>query len=196
MISGRQALGFFLISIGLLGLPALGVFQSRSYDIGQALEIAERYLASQNNPDLAIREIMEFEQNYYVIYYEKSTGIGAFEMLIDKGTGRIFPEYGPNMMWNTKYGRHGMMGGSQGSYSAQMSIDQDEAITIAQQFLDSSYPEAVAEDPHRFYGYYTIHTTRDRGILGMLSVNGYNGEVWYHDWHGGYIQSLEMHEVH
>jgi len=68
-------------------------------------------LTSLNSLDLAIGEIMEFEQNFYVIYYEKSTGIGAFEMLIDKRTGRIFPEYGPNMMWNTKYGHLGMMRG-------------------------------------------------------------------------------------
>ena len=53
---------------------------------------------------------MEFEQNFYVIYYEKSTVVGAFEMFIGKGTGCIFPEYGPNMMWNTKYGHGGMMG--------------------------------------------------------------------------------------
>ena len=41
---------------------------------------------------------MEFEFNFYVVYFEKSTGIWAFEMLIDKESGRIFPEYGPNMM--------------------------------------------------------------------------------------------------
>jgi len=62
-----------------------------------AFSINERYLTSLNSPDLAIGEIMEFEQNFYVIYYEKSTGIGAFEMIMDKGTGRIFPEYGPQI---------------------------------------------------------------------------------------------------
>jgi hypothetical protein len=87
-----------------------GIYQLRTDNIDRALSIAERYLASLDNPDLAIDEIMEFELNYYVIYYEKSTGIGAFEMLINKDTGRIFPEYGPNMMWNTKYGHAGMMG--------------------------------------------------------------------------------------
>jgi len=30
-------------------------------------------------------------------------------------------------------------------------------------------------------------------IFGMLSVNGYNGVVWYHDWHGDHVRSLEDH---
>jgi hypothetical protein len=29
---------------------------------------------------------------------------GAMELLVDKSSGAIFPEYGPNMMWNLKYG--------------------------------------------------------------------------------------------
>jgi hypothetical protein len=55
-------------------------------------------------------------------------------------------------------------------------------------------PGAVADDPHPFYGYYTIHVTKDGKIVGMLSVNGYDGTVWYHNWHGAYIRSLELHE--
>lgn len=39
---------------------------------------------SLGNPNLAIMEIMEFQNNFYIIYYEKDTGIGAFEMLIWK----------------------------------------------------------------------------------------------------------------
>jgi len=197
MIEKRQALGVFLVSFGVLGLLLLSVFEPRYYNIDQALNIAERYLTSLNNPDLAIREIMEFEQNYYVMYYEKSTGIGAFEMLIDKSTGQIFPEYGPNMMWNTKYGHAGMMsGGMMGRQrtpsSLQMPISQSEAVTVAQQFLDKDYPGTVTEDVSPFYGYYTIDVTRDGKVYGMLSVNSYDGEVWYHNWHGTYIQSLEV----
>jgi len=30
-------------------------------------------------------------------------------------------------------------------------------------------------------------------IFGMLSVNGYDGAVWYHDRHGAYVCSLEEH---
>ena len=31
----------------------------------------------------------------------------CLELLIDLYTGNAWPEYGPNMMWNTKYGHMG-----------------------------------------------------------------------------------------
>ena len=194
MTQKRLALGLILVSIGLIGFVILTFFQSGVYSMDNALTISERYLTSLNNPNIAIDEIMEFEQNFYVVYYEKSTGIGAFEMLIDKGTGRIFPEYDPNMMWNTKYGHGGMMGGWNQPPSGQMQLNQDEAVLIAQEFLDDSYSGTIAEDPHPFYGYYTIHISKDGEVYGMLSVDGYDGTVWYHNWHGSHIQSREIHE--
>lgn len=201
MIQRRVGLAIVLITVGLIGLMLVGILPSRAYNMERATNIANRYLRSLNDPDLAIAEIMEFEQNFYVVYYEKSTRIGAFEMLIDKKTGRIFPEYGPNMMWNTKYGHGGMMqggpGGMMGGWtqppSGEMPVDEDEAIRIAQDFLDQVYPGTVAEDPHPFYGYFTLHVSKDGEIYGMLSVNSYTATVWYHNWHGAYIQSREMH---
>lgn len=68
--------------------------------LDQAKTIAQQYLASTGNPNLTIKEIMEFQNNFYVIYYEKDTGTGAFEMLIWKQS----PSYG--MMG----GGMGMMG--------------------------------------------------------------------------------------
>lgn len=194
-MKGRSvASGLAVLSLGLAGLLALGLllWGYRSIEIEDALVIAQRYLESLGNPDIAIDEIMEFEQNFYIIYYEKSTGIGAFEMLIDKSTGRIFPEPGPNMMWNTKYGHRGMMGGWGLAPTGEMPISEGEALTLAQAFLDKNYPGAVAEDAYRFYGYYTIHVLKGDVILGMLSVNGYSGRVWYHTWHGAYIQSRSV----
>jgi hypothetical protein len=198
LIQKRIGLAITLIAIGVTGLLLIGFLSTGIYSMDQVLAIAESYLTSQNNPDLAIDEIMEFEQNFYVIYYEKSTGVGAFEMLIDKSTGRIFPEYGPNMMWNIKYGHGGMMGdwnGMNGSplLSGPMLIEEDKAVEIAQDFLDRVYPGTFPEDPHPFYCYYTLHVTKDGEIYGMLSVNGYDGSVWYHNWHGAYIQSWENH---
>ena len=64
-----------------------------------------------NNPDLEVVELMEFEKNFYAQVAEKSTEINAFELLIDPYTGVVWPEYGPNMMWNTKYGHMSGMGG-------------------------------------------------------------------------------------
>ena len=188
----NMAIGVILLAVGAVGLVASTPYLG-AVSMERASKIADRYLKSLNNPDLAIGEIMEFEQNFYVVYYEKSTDIGAFEMLIDKSTGRIFPEYGPNMMWNTKYGHGGMMGAWGRPPTSQMPITQDEALEIAREFLDALYPGTVADDPHPFYGYYTLHVRKEGDIYGMLSVNGYDGTVWYHSWHGAYIRSLEMH---
>lgn len=47
---------------------------------------------------------------------------------------------------------------------------------------------AVA-DPERFYGYYTPHNLRDGEIEGMLSVNGFTGEAWYHAWRGPFAHT-------
>lgn len=193
MIRNRWILGLVLVSVGIIGLT-LVFFQPKVYRMDDTFAISERYLISLNMRDLAIGEIMEFKQNFYVTYHEESTGVGAFEMLIDKGSGRIFPEYGPNMMWNVKYGHGGMMGGWSQTPSGQMSFDHNEAILVAQGFLDVSYPGTIAEDLHQFYGYYTIHVIKDGEIYGMLSVNGFDGAVWYHNWHGSYIQSRSVHE--
>ncbi len=188
-------IGLIMIVIGLAGILSYNYLSVRTVSIDGAERIAERYLESIDEPDLDIGEVMEFEYNFYVVFYEKSTGIGAFEMLIDRESGRIFPEYGPNMMWNTKYGHggmmsgHGWMGGVIQPPTSGEIIEEEEAIEKAQDFLDEVYPGSKAEDPHPFYGYYTFHTTRDGEISGMLSVNMYSGAVWYHNWHGDYIQS-------
>jgi hypothetical protein len=38
-------------------------------------------------------------------------------------------------------------------------------------------PGTGAEETEKFYGYYTIDTEKDGLTTGMLSVNGYSGEV-------------------
>ena len=32
---------------------------------------------------------------------------------------------------------------------------------------------------------------KDGKIIGMLSVNGYNGQIFLHTWHGTFIQEVE-----
>jgi len=197
METNRGRLALLLIVIGAVGVIYLGFFTPTTYNIARAEVIADNYRESLNSPDIAVGEIMEFKQNFYVVYFEESTGIGAFEMLIDKESGRIFPEYGPNMMWNAKYGHHGTMGSGmmmEGSWSGgETALEEEEAVELAQVFLDEQFSGAVADDPHPFYGYFTLHTVREGEIFGMLSVNSITGAVWYHDWHGEYIRSLEEH---
>jgi len=76
--------------------------------IGEAAEQVERYLETWGNPELKLVEVMEFSNHFYAEVEEASTGIHAFELLVNKRTGQIFPEPGPNMMWNLKEGREGV----------------------------------------------------------------------------------------
>jgi len=155
-------------------------------------ELAEDYLKKYNRK-LKISEIMEFSQNYYIEIIEEDTGIGAMELLVDKTTGNIFLEFGPNMMWNLKYGMHPRMNRSETSIN--MTIDEDKALKLAEAYLNkSNLNEYVDDEAERFYGYYTIHTKdKDNNISGMLSVNGFTGQVWYHSWHGFFIDMEEYH---
>jgi len=170
--------------------------------LDQATESVNRYLAEYGNPDLALTEVMEFSENFYAEVEEKSTGVHAFELLINRYTGDVYPEPGPNMMWNTKYGHMGgmmggMMGGWRGRQAGAMSMTPERAGEIAQRWLDRYLPgTTVADHADAFYGYYTIHVMKENQIYGMLSVNGYNGDVWYHDWHGDFIGMKELEEEH
>ncbi|MBC8506474.1 MAG: hypothetical protein H8D34_16555 [Chloroflexi bacterium] len=194
--------------------------------VEETREAVESYLASYGEDDLAIKEIMIFEYNAYAIIVEESSGIGAFELLVDPVTKAVFPEYGPNMMWNLKYGMHagsgfgghGMMGGNsqcRGGMPAQrgfegmdgfgydnqwdvpdvsteMTISAEEAEQIAQEYLDANaLGFEVSHEITAFYGYYTIDTEKDGDIIGMLSVNGFTGQVFPHTWHGDFIEMVE-----
>lgn len=157
----------------------------------QAVEAAERFVSSYGSDALQLAEVMVFDNHFYAQASEVDTGRYAYEFLIDRFSGRISLEPGPNMMWNEKYGHMGggMMGffGGRGS-NDPMSISEEEAVEAAQAYLDRYVP-GLSVDDHAaaFYGYYTLHTLRDGETVGMLSVNGDTGAVWLHNWHGVYL---------
>ncbi|OFX15015.1 hypothetical protein A3K71_05450 [archaeon RBG_16_50_20] len=96
-----------------------------------AKTIAQQYLASLGNSNLAIKEIMEFQSNFYIMYFEKDTGLGAFEMLIWKQT----PPYemmGPGF---------GMMGGLGFGFFAGLLGLIFGAIVIISAFMLNSKPQ-------------------------------------------------------
>jgi hypothetical protein len=112
------------------------------------------------------------------------------------------------MMWNLKYGginHSNMMGGGGGmmggwnyqetppaNVSAEMSVAPEQAVTIAQEYLDANISGATAAtDPMKFYGYYTLDFEKDGKIVGMLSLNGTSGQVFLHTWHGNFIEEAE-----
>jgi hypothetical protein len=176
-------------------------------DINQSLTNAQNYVANLNNPDLAVKQVEEHTDNFYVQVIEKSTGNGAFELVVDKYTSTVYPEMGPNIMWNTKYTTQtngmmngGMMGGVNGMMSGlsaivpttSMPVTVEQAKTDAKQYLNPNYPATTVGEGTTFYGYYTFEANSNGTGYGMLSVNGYTGQVWYHTWHGNFVQELDM----
>lgn len=155
-------------------------------NIDDAKMITDQYL-SRYYTDLEVSEIMEFTRNYYVATIETSTGNGALELLVDRYSGRISLEPGPNMMWNTKYGRHQRFSDP----TTVMPIKKDEAVMIAQDWLNKNTNSYRVVETTTFYGYYTMDFGLNEQIVGMLSVDGYYGEIWYHSWHGDYISMKE-----
>ena len=147
----------------------------------------ETYLAGDSTLELA--EIMEFEQNFYAVVLEKDTGRGAMELLVDPYSGSVYPEHGPNIMWNEKYGH---MGGWYATTGESLTLD--EAKTAAQTALDEQVPGAEVEGMGiAFYGYFTFDYTVDGQIAGMLSVHN-NGQTWVHTWHGAFLSEVELAE--
>lgn len=141
---------------------------------------------------------MEFSENFYTEVEEQSTDIHAFELLIDRYTGVVYPEPGPNMMWNARYGRMaGMMGGWRGRQAGPIPVTSERARDIAQGWLGQFLPGvSAAEQADAFYGYYTILVMKDGQVYVMLSVNGYSGEVWYHTWHGNFVGMKKLEKLY
>ena len=111
-------------------------------------------------------------------------------------SGLVMPEPGPNIMWNTKYGvMGGMMGVYRQSPTSNMTVTPGQAKAIAQQYLDTNFSGTSAGDVDTFYGYYNVDVLSNGNTFGMLSVNGYNGQVWYHSWHGTYVQTVTISDV-
>ena len=172
------------------------VFGGGAGDIGmdRAVKIAQDTASSYPSGGLAADEVIEFSNNYYASIREQGTQIGAFEILIDRASGRASREPGPDMMWNAKYSpmSGGMMGGVGVTGSGPMTVTAQQAQDIAQRWLDANRSGTNAGSPDSFYGYYTIDFQRTGRLVGMLSVNGYTGLVWFHSWHGSFIQLKDL----
>ena len=187
---------------------------AKALSIDQISASVVNYLKATWGRQLKLTEVMEFDNHFYAEVEEAETGIHAFELLVNKYTGAILPEPGPNMMWNTKYGHMGagmmggmMMGGPSWGWGGrrgysnwpevnkEMPIPPQKARQYAQEFLSVWLRgTTAADDADTFYGYYTIHVLKDGKIYGMLGVNGYTGSVWYHQWHGTFLQMKELED--
>ena len=211
-LPGSGMMGYGVMSGGMLGSGMMGATSLLGVEpltLEEAQGALSDYLTALGDEDLRLGEIMIFDNHAYAQIVEESTGIGAMEVLVDPVTLAVYPEHGPNMMWNLKYSPmagFGMMGGMMGQYggqfsgfdlgrleaSAEMPVTAPEAIEAAQDYLERYLPGSMADehaDP--FYGYYTLHILRDGETVGMLSVNGYSAQVFLHSWHGDFVEMTE-----
>jgi hypothetical protein len=179
-----------------------------------AATIAQNYLNQIGNPNLEVKTVQEYTSTYYVQIVEKDTGIGAFELSVDKVTGAVVPMQGPTMMWDTKYGvigantmmgylstgysgyggmmsRGGMMNWLRGTPTAAMPISPSQAQSYAQQYLDTNYPGTTVGATTTYYGYYTMQVIGSNGsIVGMVGINGATGQVMDYTWCGTYMRQI------
>jgi hypothetical protein len=145
-----------------------------------------------------IRDFMVFAENYYAQVVDAATGSGLAEVLVDRYTGVVQPEPGPDMLWNTRFGMQGgeygtgMMGSNQGRQvpSAPVRYTQAAAQKLADTFVAGYLPGGKVLEGLPFPGYYTFDYGR-KAIEGMLSVNAFTGEVWVHGWHGVYLGEVK-----
>jgi heat shock protein HslJ len=73
-----------------------------------------------------------------------------------------------------------------------MTVSPAQAQHIAQQWLTSNQAGTSTKAPDQFPGSYTLHILKSGKVTGMLSVNGYTGQVWYHTWHGAFMQMITL----
>lgn len=207
--------------MGMMGGPSPAAARPLSMD--QAVEILRQWPAAHHLEalQLVLDEVEAYTQNFYGQFKESSSGRGAIQVLVDRYSGRAMPEMGPNVMWNTKYGRQmmqemmdgmgmpgmmsgstGMMGGpgmmgsgmapATGDASATARVSADQARQLANQFLAGYYPGAHVRNADTFYGYYHFDVLRAGRQVGMLSVSADTGQVWYHTWHGEFLDKREI----
>ena len=108
---------------GMMGYSASGT----GNEVRSLADAKRQAQAFADELGLRVGEVMRFTNNYYAELVEKN-GRLATEVLVEPANGAVYLEYGPAMMWNTRYGMMsdfrlrdsggmmsgGMMGGSGG----------------------------------------------------------------------------------
>ena len=199
MNGGAGYMGRFGPGTGMMGAwtpPADLVSATKPLTMDNATAIAKAYIAAwDSGANLKLEEVMQFSNHFYGAAIETATGRGAFEFLIDPQTGTVYAEPGPNMMWNLGYSpmSKGMVPGDPTADGETLPVTPDGARQYALDYLNVAFPGTKVEEKGlAFYGYYTFDMTRDGKIVGMLSINGYTGQVWTHVWHGDFVaQSVQ-----
>jgi len=174
---------------GMMGNTMMGNMMALYYPGSKPITQDEatknmRSLAQQYGSNMGIEDFMAFSSNYYGVVKDAGSNQNIAEVLVDRYSGSAYPEPGPNMMWNTRYGA--------GRAQAEgVSYDLAGSKKLAEEFLTGYLPEAQIMESHEMPGYYTFDFGR-KDIEGMLSVNAYSGQIWVHTWHGSYLGEMNV----
>lgn len=116
---------------------------------------------------LKVAEVLHFEDNFYAKLVD-SNGNGATEVLVDPQTGFVSIEYGPAMMWNTRYGMERRARWMMGSYGESMMRNHGGAMMGSYGAGVTPGSTGTATSPSAGNGY------------GVMGAGGYGGMM------GGY----------
>lgn len=153
----------------------------------QADAIAKAYTQKLNS-GLAVDELHEFADSFEVELINAQTKAKAYEVMISKNGGRIYTEMGPNIMWNTQFGH--MSSGQSGT----LTVTSDQATQNANASIAKIGQGYTIEKPETAPGYYEFMIQKDGKDFAELDVNGYSGQVWFENWHGPIIKSIEANK--
>jgi hypothetical protein len=167
--------------MGGMGMMAVYAPDAKPVSEDVALKSLETY-GNRYSTNVEVKDFMAFSINYYSQMIDASTGEGLAEVLVDRYTGAVYPEPGPNMMWNVRFDKTETPG--------QVSYDQTAAQNLAAAFLAGHIPGSQVMEGQAFPGYYTFDFGRQE-IEGMLSVNAFTGDIWVHTWHGSFLGEHE-----
>ena len=127
-----------------------------------------------SSSSLTISELWEYG-TAYMAELSDQTGAKAFDVMADKFTGAVGPEMGLSMMMNASYG-NGIYKAAK--FGKKLTVSEDQAMTIAQNFVNANGLGYTLEAPEDYPGYYKFHTADSSGFGLEIMVNGYNGSIW------------------
>lgn len=172
---------------GMMGHMMMGNMMAIYYPESKPITQDEALRNMQNfttqyGSNVKIEDFMAFSSNYYAVLNDTASNQDIAEILVDRYSGSTYPEPGPNMMWNTRFGAGRTQGGNTG-------YDLAGAQKLAEDFLAGYLPGAQIQESHAMPGYYTFDFGRNN-TESMLSVNAFSGQIWIHTWHGPYLGEM------
>jgi hypothetical protein len=192
----KLVISLIVTGILFLGVGISGLFLSdndrelreeEDFTLEQLTENVETLLENYSEP-LKISMVYVFEdRDPYFLITEVETDRGAMELRASVRNGVVYAERSIANIWNVKYTQRmgnrriigsGMMGGYYRDYDLDNELTHEEAVEIAENYVTLKMEGIVLDaNHHTFYGYFAFHLLKDREIVGLLRVNGFDGQV-------------------